>query len=91
ILIDSPPIGACVDPLVLATLSRDMLMVLRNGATDRQLAEWNLDLVDRLPIRVLGAVVNGISPKGAYRSYGYLHGYDYQPVPEDNTPLLQPV
>ncbi|HEX6750665.1 MAG TPA: polysaccharide biosynthesis tyrosine autokinase [Longimicrobium sp.] len=93
ILIDSPPIGACVDPLVLATLSRDMLMVLRNGATDRQLAEWNLDLVDRLPIRVLGAVINGIAAKGAYRAYRYLKGYDYQALPEDSTsaPRLQPV
>jgi capsular exopolysaccharide synthesis family protein len=90
VLVDSPPIGACVDPLVLATLTRDMLLILRNGATDRQLAEWNLDLVERLPIRVLGAVVNGITPKGAYRSYGYLHGYDYQPVNED-TPRLQPI
>lgn len=94
ILIDSPPIGACVDPLVLATLSRDMLMVLRNGATDRQLAEWNLDLVDRLPIRVLGAVVNGISPRGAYRAYRYIKGYDYQVLPDDangGPPRLQPV
>jgi succinoglycan biosynthesis transport protein ExoP len=93
ILIDSPPIGACVDPLVLATLTRDMLLVLRNGATDRQLAEWNLDLVDRLPIRVLGAVINGISPKGAYRAYRYLKGYDYQVLPEDTSadvPRLQP-
>lgn len=92
VLVDSPPIGACVDPLVLATLTRDMLLILRNGATDRQLAEWNLDLVDRLPIRVLGAVVNGITPRGAYRSYGYLHGYDYQPIPEESAPpRLQPV
>jgi succinoglycan biosynthesis transport protein ExoP len=91
VLVDSPPIGACVDPLVLATLTRDMLLVLRNGATDRQLAEWNLDLVDRLPIRLLGAVVNGITQRGAYRSYGYLHGYEYQPLPDDAQPRLQPV
>jgi tyrosine-protein kinase Etk/Wzc len=90
VLVDSPPMGACVDPLMLATLTRDMLLVLRNGATDRQLAEWNLELVDRLPIRVLGAVVNGVNPRGAYRSYGYLHGYDYQPVAEDLPPRLQP-
>lgn len=83
ILVDSPPMGACVDPLVLATLTRDMLVVLRTDATDRQLAEWNLQVVDRLPIRVLGAAVNGISVRGVYRAYGYMDGYAYEPLVED--------
>jgi capsular exopolysaccharide synthesis family protein len=83
ILVDSPPMGACVDPLVLATLTRDMLVVLRTDATDRQLAEWNLQVVDRLPIRVLGAAVNGISVRGVYRAYGYMDGYAYESIAED--------
>lgn len=76
ILVDSPPMGACVDPLVLATLTRDMLMVVRTDVTDRSMAESNLAMLDRLPIRVLGAVVNGTVPNGLYSAYEYLPGYE---------------
>jgi receptor protein-tyrosine kinase len=76
ILVDSPPMGACVDPLVLATLTRDMLMVVRTDVTNRSMAESNLAMLDRLPIRVLGAVVNGTVPNGLYSAYEYLPGYE---------------
>lgn len=86
ILIDSPPMGACVDPLVLATLTRDMLMVIRTDVTDRAMAESNLDTLDRLPIRVLGAVVNATLPNGAYRAYEYLPGYEILDAEETKQP-----
>lgn len=82
ILIDSPPMGACVDPLVLGTLSRDMLVVIRTDVTSRAMAEANLEMLDRLPVRVLGAVVNGTTPNGLYRAYEYLPGYEMAEVHE---------
>ncbi|HEX2188624.1 MAG TPA: polysaccharide biosynthesis tyrosine autokinase [Longimicrobiaceae bacterium] len=83
ILVDSPPMGACVDPLVLATLTRDMLMVVRTDVTSRAVAESNLMMLDRLPIRVLGAVVNGTVPNGLYSAYEYLPGYEVADLPDD--------
>ena len=74
-LIDSPPIGAGVDPLVLASLCGSMVMVLRTGVTDRELAESRLHELQRLPIRVLGAVLNDVKPEGIYRYYSYIPGY----------------
>lgn len=74
-LIDSPPIGAGVDPLVLASLCGSLVMVLRTGVTDRELAESRLHELDRLPIRVLGAVINDVQAKGIYKYYAYLPGY----------------
>jgi capsular exopolysaccharide synthesis family protein len=76
IVIDSPPLGAGIDPFVLGTLSGHMLMVLRAGQTDRAMAESRLKIVDRLPIRMLGAVLNDFSSTGGvYKYYSYLSGY----------------
>jgi len=76
ILIDSPPLGAAVDPFLLATLTGNLVVVLRTGATDRQLARAKLEMMDRLPVRILGAVLNDVKPEGVYRYYGYLAGYE---------------
>ncbi|HEX4633667.1 MAG TPA: polysaccharide biosynthesis tyrosine autokinase, partial [Gemmatimonadales bacterium] len=76
ILIDSPPLGAAVDPFLLATLTGNLAVVLRTGATDRQLARAKLEMMDRLPVRILGAVLNDVKPEGVYRYYGYLAGYE---------------
>jgi polysaccharide biosynthesis transport protein len=76
ILVDSPPLGAGVDPLLLASLTGNMMLVLRTGTTDRQLAEAKLQMLDRLPIRILGAVFNGVRQGDAYRYYSYLPGYE---------------
>ena len=79
ILIDSAPLGAAVDAYILGTLAGSLLLVLRNGATDRELAEMRLNELDRLPIRVLGAVLNDVpTGSGPYRYYSYLPGYEAQ-------------
>ncbi len=76
ILIDTPPMSAGVDPLALATLTGNMLLVLRTGATDVGLAEANLEMLDQLPVRVLGAVLNDIATRDqGYRRYGYRSDY----------------
>ncbi len=78
ILVDSAPLGAGVDPFALGTVTGNLLLVVRHATTDRTLAETKLDLIDRLPIRVLGAVLNDVRPRGMYRYYSYLPGYESQ-------------
>jgi Mrp family chromosome partitioning ATPase len=76
ILLDSPPLGAGVDAFALGTLSRNLLLVMRIGATERAMAVAKLGMLDRLPIRLLGAVLNGApADAGPYRYYSYLPGY----------------
>ena len=79
ILVDSPPLAAGIDPFVLGTLTGNMLLVLRTGRTDREMAGAKLDLLQRLPVRILGAVLNDVSASGLYRyyyrHYAYLPGY----------------
>jgi capsular exopolysaccharide synthesis family protein len=80
ILIDCSPLGAAVDPLILGALTGSLVMVMRTGVTDRQLAAAKLEAVARLPIRVLGVVLNDVRQDAGYRtyyySYGYLPGYE---------------
>lgn len=75
VIIDSPPLVAGIDAYALAAAAGSMLMVLRPGVTDRKLAAAKLEIVDRLPIRILGTVLNGVPDDGAYRYYG--NDYDY--------------
>jgi succinoglycan biosynthesis transport protein ExoP len=75
IIIDSAPLGAGVDALVLGSLAGSMVLVMRTGVTDRELALAKLGDLDRLPIRVLGAVLNDVKAQGVYKYYSYLPGY----------------
>jgi capsular exopolysaccharide synthesis family protein len=79
IIMDSPPLGAGVDPLVLGTLTGSILMVFRSGVTDREMASVKLDHMARLPIRILGAILNDVKDDAVYKYYYssyYLPGYE---------------
>ena len=71
VLVDSPPLAVGVDPYLLATRTGNVLIVLRAGVSDLDLAAAKLDVLDTLPVRVLGAVLNDVRPYGAYRYYTY--------------------
>lgn len=71
VICDSPPLAAGIDAAVLGAASGHMLLVVRTGVSLREVAEAKLETVARLPIRVLGAVLNDV-PKGAVYSY-YAH------------------
>ncbi len=76
ILVDSPPLGAGIDPFVLGTLTGNLLLVMRAGATERDLAEAKLQIVDQLPIRMVGAVLNDVrATMNEYKYYSYSYGY----------------
>jgi len=77
VIVDSPPLAAGVDPLVLATLTGRLLLVVRAGTTDLKLAATKLEVLDSLPVRTIGAVLNDVRPGGEYRYYTYgLAGYE---------------
>ncbi|HEV8400320.1 MAG TPA: polysaccharide biosynthesis tyrosine autokinase [Gemmatimonadales bacterium] len=85
ILIDSPPLGAGVDPFILGTATGHVLLVLRTGYSHREMTEAKLEVLDRLPVRTLGAVLNDVprgSGAGYYAYYSY-HLPGYEAVDED--------
>ena len=71
VLVDSPPLAAGVDPCVLATVTGSMMLVLRGGVTDLELAATKLEQLENLAVRVMGAVLNDVRPRGVYRYYTY--------------------
>jgi len=76
VIVDSPPLGAGIDPFVLGTVTGNIVLVLRSGETNRQMAEAKIKLLDRLPVRVLGAVLNDIrTTEAQYQYYSYVYGY----------------
>lgn len=80
IIVDSPPLAAGVDAFSLGTYTGNMVIVLRIGLSDRELTEAKLDVLDRLPVRVLGAVLNDVAHGDSdyyYHAY-YLRGYEAQ-------------
>jgi capsular exopolysaccharide synthesis family protein len=77
ILIDSPPLAAGVDPLILGTLTGTLALVLRTGYSHRDVTTAKLEVLQRLPVRMLGAILNDVPAGGAYRYYSYyLPGYE---------------
>ncbi len=88
VLIDSPPMGAGIDPFVLATLTGNLMLVLRAGATEKDLAETKLQVVDQLPIRLVGAVLNDVrTTMNDYKYYSYTYGYGSVDEPKEATSL----
>jgi tyrosine-protein kinase Etk/Wzc len=88
IIVDSPPLGAGIDPFVLGTATGSMLLVLRSGETDKRMALAKLKILNRLPVRLLGAVLNATRADADYRYYSYL----YSDLAEDvKRPLAQPL
>lgn len=68
VVVDSPPLGAVADALLLAQQSDGALVVTRAGATDRAAMEETLAELSAVGARVHGLVLNGFSdrPGGRY-------------------------
>ncbi len=83
VIVDSPPLGAGFDAFALATATGNMALVLRAGVTDRKMAAAKMETMASLPVRVMGAILNGIQLKGVYQYYSYYQDYaatDEEPV-----------
>jgi capsular exopolysaccharide synthesis family protein len=87
IVMDTPPLGAGVDALALGTLAGNVLLVLRLGKTQRDMTAAKLEILRRLPLRLLGAVLNDVRESSEYHAYSYyMDGYELT-----NEPLFRPL
>jgi capsular exopolysaccharide synthesis family protein len=75
VIFDTPPLAAGIDGYAIAAATGSLLVVLRIGQTEKRMAAAKLLLVDRLPINVLGTVLNAVPTYGEYEYYGYVGGY----------------
>jgi capsular exopolysaccharide synthesis family protein len=86
VIVDCSPLGAGIDPFILGAATGNMLLVLRAGESNRKLAEAKLKLITRLPIRLLGVVLNDVRMSGDFQYYSY--GYS-DTKEETKLPALQ--
>ncbi|MEQ1692031.1 MAG: polysaccharide biosynthesis tyrosine autokinase, partial [Gemmatimonas sp.] len=89
VIVDSPPLGAGTDAYALATATGNMALVLRAGVTDRKMAAAKMSIMDTLPVRVMGAVLNGIKLSGVYQYYSYYQ--EYAAEDDESVARLAPV
>jgi capsular exopolysaccharide synthesis family protein len=75
ILIDCPPLGAGSDAFILGAHTGNVVVVLRTGATNKEFAAVKLEPFYRLPVRILGAVLNDVDSASAYGPYKYYTTY----------------
>ena len=87
ILLDSPPIGAVADALVLAKQADGLVLVLRAGVTHREHARRAVRALRDVSANVVGGLLAGADVRAGGYGVGY-HAYDYRP--EDVTPGGEP-
>jgi Mrp family chromosome partitioning ATPase len=78
VIFDTPPLAAGIDAFAVAAAASNLMVVVRVGKSNRRLASAKLDLCERLPIRLVGAVLNDAELKGEFQYYSYLEGYDVE-------------
>jgi Mrp family chromosome partitioning ATPase len=86
VVFDTPPLSAGIDAYAVSAAAQDMILVLRVGKTERRMASAKLEVMDRLPVRVLGAVLNCVRLHGEFEYYRFADGYAVQE--EDETMAL---
>ncbi len=79
VVLDSPPIMAVADPLIISRHTDGVIMVIRSGSTSREMAFRSVQALRDAKARVLGAVLNNVDvSKPAYSRYYYYYRHGYQ-------------
>jgi len=86
VLVDSPPTLAASDALALASMLDGVIIVARYGTAGRDGARRTAEVLKKVDARVLGLVINNLSPA---KRYGYYNFYYYTP-PTPPTPPTTP-
>jgi len=87
VVMDSPPIMAATDAVILSVNADGVLLVVRSGETPKAAFARTRDLLNNVKCRVLGVVLNAVNPSApdyyySYRYYPYSYGYGPQEVVE---------
>lgn len=82
IVVDSPPIMAATDAVILSALTDGVLLVVRSGETPKEAFTRTRDLLGAVKCRLLGVVLNAVDSSApdyyySYRYYPYAYGYGY--------------
>ncbi len=90
ILIDSPPVLAVTDALILSALSDVTILVLRAEHSTRLDSVQACESLISVGARVLGVVLNDVPDRGGRNGHNGDHAYHYYPGLERNSPPRAP-
>jgi len=87
IVIDSPPVMAATDAVILSVLADGVLLVVRSGETAKEAFTRTRDLLNSVKSHILGVVLNAVDSNSpdyyySYRYYPYSYGYGPQETAE---------
>ena len=87
VVIDSPPVMAATDAVILSVQVDGVLLVVRSGETPKAAFTRTCDLLVSVKSRLLGVVLNAVDANApdyyySYRYYPYSYGYGPQEVLE---------
>ena len=93
IVIDSPPIMAATDAVILSALTDGVLLVVRSGTTPKEAFTRTRDLLSAVKCRLLGVVLNAVDSSApdyyySYRYYPYAYGYGYGEDVDNRAPVI---
>jgi polysaccharide biosynthesis transport protein len=101
VVIDSPPIMAATDAVILSVQTDGVLLVVRSGETPKEAFTRTRDLLVSVKCHILGVVLNAVDSSApdyyySYRYYPYSYGYGPQEAADpahdrDEPELQQPV
>ena len=80
ILLDTPPIMACVDSRVLAKQTDGMILIAKVESTSYKALLHSYNLAQRLNVDILGVILNQVESRygyGYYYAYRYYNPYSY--------------
>jgi len=76
IIIDTPPLTAVTDALVLSQFVDGVMLVTRTGVTPRQVIKASLEQLQSVKATILGVVLNGVKTgKDSYYYSQYYYSY----------------
>jgi len=83
VVIDSPPIMAATDAVILSVQTDGVLLVVRSGETPKEAFTRTRDLLTSVKCHLLGVVLNAVDSSApdyyySYRYYPYSYGYGPQ-------------
>jgi polysaccharide biosynthesis transport protein len=83
VVIDSPPVMAATDAVILSVQTDGVLLVVRSGETSKVAFTRTRDLLSSVKCRLLGVVLNAVDSRApdyyySYRYYPYSQGYGPQ-------------
>lgn len=82
VILDSPPIGAVADALVLSTQVSGVVLVVKGGVTQREVAKRAVKQLADVRARLFGVVINDVDLESSkYYYYAAHRGYGY-PTPD---------